>query len=90
MIFGLTQAEARRRLDESGPNELPVSKPRSVLRLLGEVASEQTHRIAGRELVPDDIVLLAEGDRVPADMQLLESSNLAVDESLLTGESPQC
>ncbi len=34
-----------------------------------------------------DIVLLAEGDRVPADMLLVEASNLAVDESLLTGES---
>ena len=39
------------------------------------------------KLVCDDIVLLAEGDRVPGDMHLLESSNLAVDESLLTGES---
>lgn len=44
-------------------------------------------RIASRELVVDDIVLLAEGDRVPADMDLVESSNLAVDESMLTGES---
>ena len=32
-------------------------------------------------------MLLAEGDRVPADMDLVESSNLTVDESMLTGES---
>jgi Ca2+-transporting ATPase len=44
-------------------------------------------RIASRELVCDDIVLLAEGDRIPADMVLVESSNLAVDESMLTGEA---
>jgi Ca2+-transporting ATPase len=44
-------------------------------------------RIAGRELVVGDIVLLAEGDRVPADMQLFESANLTIDESMLTGES---
>jgi Ca2+-transporting ATPase len=43
--------------------------------------------IAARELVLGDLVLLAEGDRVPADMRLVEASNFAVDESLLTGES---
>jgi P-type Ca2+ transporter type 2C len=44
-------------------------------------------RIAGREVVPGDIVLLREGDRVPADARVLEASDLSVDESLLTGES---
>ena len=44
-------------------------------------------RIAGREVVPDDILVIAEGDRVPADSVVLEATNLAVDESLLTGES---
>jgi Ca2+-transporting ATPase len=44
-------------------------------------------RVAGRELVVGDIVLLGEGDRVPADITLLASSNLSVDESMLTGES---
>jgi len=44
-------------------------------------------RIAGREVVRDDIVLVAEGDRVPADAVLLSAINLNVDESLLTGES---
>ncbi len=44
-------------------------------------------RIAGREVVREDIVLLSEGDRVPADAVLLNGSNLLVDESLLTGES---
>jgi len=43
--------------------------------------------VAGREVVPGDIVLLAEGDRVPADAALVESTSLMVDESLLTGES---
>jgi Ca2+-transporting ATPase len=44
-------------------------------------------RIAGREVVRGDIIVLSEGDRVPADARLLESHNLQVDESLLTGES---
>ncbi|HEX8791638.1 MAG TPA: cation-translocating P-type ATPase [Polyangiaceae bacterium] len=44
-------------------------------------------RIAGRDLVLDDVVVLAEGDRVPADVVILSGSHLAADESLLTGES---
>jgi Ca2+-transporting ATPase len=151
MDTGLSEVEARNRLAKDGPNELPASRPRGVLRLLREVALEpmflllvacgaiymalgdrhealmllafvfvvmaitfvqqrrterslealrdlsspralvvrdgQARRVAGRELVCEDIVLLAEGDRVPCDIRLVESSNLAVDESLLTGES---
>lgn len=44
-------------------------------------------RIAGREVVQDDLIVLQEGDRIPADATVLESVNLLVDESLLTGES---
>ena len=44
-------------------------------------------RIAGRDVVRGDIVVLAEGDRVPADAAVLECHDLQADESLLTGES---
>ena len=44
-------------------------------------------RIPGREVVCDDIIVLQEGDRIPADATVLKSVNLLVDESLLTGES---
>jgi len=44
-------------------------------------------RIPGREVVCDDIIVLQEGDRIPADATILKSVNLLVDESLLTGES---
>ena len=44
-------------------------------------------RVAGRDVVRGDAVLLVEGDRVPADAVLVDCVNLAVDESLLTGES---
>ena len=47
----------------------------------------EQQRIAGREVVRDDIVLISEGDRVPADAVLLAGTNMSVDESLLTGES---
>lgn len=147
----LTEAEAARRLAQDGPNELPSSKQRTLLRLLVEVISEpmflllvacgviylllgdrgealmllgfvfvvigitffQQRRaenalaalrdlssptalvvrdgvvrtISASALVCGDIVLISEGNRVPADMRLVESSNLMLDESMLTGES---
>jgi len=148
---GLSEEEAARRLHRDGPNELAVSRPRGVLTLAREVASEPmflllvacgaiymavgdsqealmllafvfvvmgisffqqrrseralnalrdlsspqalvlrdatARRIAARELVVGDVVLLAEGERVPADMEFIEAADLAIDESLLTGES---
>nr|WP_323501460.1 cation-translocating P-type ATPase [Variovorax sp. RTB1] len=148
---GLKEAEAQRRLVRDGANELPVSRPRSMLRLAREVVFEpmflllvacgalylalgdlqealmllgfvfvvmaisfvqqrrsersldalrdlsspqarvvrdgKERTVAARDLVVSDIVMLAEGDRVPADLLLIVCANLAVDESLLTGES---
>ncbi|MEI6900792.1 MAG: cation-transporting P-type ATPase [Bacteroidota bacterium] len=43
-------------------------------------------RIAGVEVVTDDLIILQEGDRIPADAIVLNSVNLLADESLLTGE----
>lgn len=40
-----------------------------------------------RELVPGDVISLQEGDRIPADAQVIESHHLLLDESILTGES---
>lgn len=63
-----------------------LSSPRALV-----IRDGKQQRIAGREVVRDDIVLIAEGDRVPADAVLLSGNNISVDESLLTGESvPVC
>lgn len=44
-------------------------------------------RVAGREVVLGEIVLLNEGDRIPADGEIISAVNFHVDESMLTGES---
>lgn len=43
--------------------------------------------IPARDLVPGDVILLSAGDRVPADVRLVESVNLQAEEAALTGES---
>ncbi len=47
----------------------------------------RVHEISAEELVPGDIVLIGEGDRIPADGRLIQSINLQVEEAALTGES---
>ncbi|MFA6992874.1 MAG: HAD-IC family P-type ATPase, partial [Candidatus Gracilibacteria bacterium] len=44
-------------------------------------------QIPVKELVPNDIVILSEGEKIPADLQIIEAFSLKVDESILTGES---
>lgn len=59
-----------------------LSSPRALV-----IRNGIQQRIAGREVVRNDIVLISEGDRVPADAVLLTGNNVNIDESLLTGES---
>ncbi|MBI5055742.1 MAG: cation-translocating P-type ATPase [Nitrospirae bacterium] len=59
-----------------------LSSPRALV-----IRDRVQKRIPGREVVRGDILVLAEGDRVPADAVLISCTNLSVDESLLTGES---
>ncbi len=148
---GLREVDARTRLEQEGPNELPAQHKRKLLTIVFEVVREPMflmlvaaavvylllgepadalmllgfvfvvmaitivqarrtehalealrdlsspralvirdgvrRRIAGREVVRGDLVVLAEGDRVPADGLLRQALHLATDESLLTGES---
>ena len=59
-----------------------LSSPRAMV-----IRDGRQRRVAGREVARGDIVIVSEGDRIPADGVLLSSVNLSVDESLLTGES---
>ena len=58
-----------------------LASPRALV-----IRDGETIRIAGRDVVTGDIVVLQEGDRVPADAVVLSCINLSADESLLTGE----
>jgi Ca2+-transporting ATPase len=59
-----------------------LTSPRALV-----IRDGERKRIAGREVVRGDFVVLAEGDRVPADAVLVQCHDLQTDESLLTGES---
>lgn len=148
---GLSSAEAQRRLQSDGPNELPSRETRGIFAIVAGVIREPMFlllvgagsiyfvlgdfeegalllsfvlviiaitvyqerkteralealrnlsspralvirdgrlvRIAGRDVVRGDLLFVSEGDRVAADALLLASTNLSIDESLLTGES---
>jgi calcium-translocating P-type ATPase len=64
---------------------------RSLMKLVSPVArvirAGREREIESRRLVPGDVVLLESGARVPADIRLSATTTLAIDESLLTGES---
>lgn len=51
------------------------------------IRAGRTHRIRASEVVPGDIALIAAGERIPADGEILSEQPITVDESLLSGES---
>ena len=59
-----------------------LTSPRALV-----IRGGQQMRIAGPDVVRGDLIVLAEGDRVPADARLLQAADLSADESLLTGEA---
>lgn len=61
---------------------MQMAAPKAKVRRDGTVK-----QIPAKEIVPGDILLLETGDKIPADARLIESSNLKVDEAILTGES---
>jgi len=81
VVMGITIVQERR--TERALDALrDLSSPRALV-----LRDGQQRRIAGREVVRGDLLLLSEGDRVPADAILRQALNLSADESLLTGES---
>lgn len=71
-----------RKADQALKNLKQLSSPRALV-----IRDSKQIRIPGREVVPGDLVILHEGDRVVADGIIIMSQNLTIDESLVTGES---
>ena len=81
VIIGITLYQERR-TERTLEALRDLSSPRAMV-----IRDGITRRIAGREVVRGDIIVLSEGDRVPADSVLLSGNNLTVEESVLTGEA---
>ncbi len=81
VIIGITvyQEQKTERALEALRN---LSSPRALV-----IRDGEQRRIPGRDVIRGDMLILAEGDRVPADGVLIAATNVSVDESLLTGES---
>lgn len=81
VIIGITLYQERK--TENALQALKnLSSPRARV-----IRDGEARFIPGREVVRGDLVLVAEGDRIPADGAIRVATNLSVDESLLTGES---
>ena len=80
VIICITFVRTQDRATLAALRDLP--SPRALVFRDGE-----QRRIPGREVAQGDLLVLFEGDRVAADGVLLSGTNLATDESLLTGES---
>lgn len=73
---------------QEGQAERALDGIRTMLSLDAQARRDGEWRVVDTEtLVPGDIVRVRSGDRVPADLRLIESTNLQVEEAALTGES---
>ncbi len=88
ILFGFVLVTLGLTLYQEGKTERAIAALRDLTSPRALVIRDgRPQRIAGREVVRGDLVMLAEGDRVPADGVLVATGNLQVDESLLTGEA---
>jgi Ca2+-transporting ATPase len=80
-VMGISFLQSRR-TERSLEKLRDLSSPRARV-----IRDSEQKRIAGREVVRGDLLIVSEGDRVAADGEIRWLSNLSIDESLLTGES---
>lgn len=81
VVMGITFVQERKTERALGALR-DLSSPRALV-----IRGGRQKRIPGRDVVRGDIVVLVEGDRVPADAILLECTSMTVDEAVLTSES---
>ena len=88
VLFGFVLVSLGLTLFQEGKTERAIEALRDLTSPRALVIRDgERQRIAGRDVVCGDLVVLSEGDRVPADGTVGGGSGLAVDESLLTGEA---
>ena len=80
VVIGITLIQAHK-TERALESLRDLSSPRALV-----IRDGKKIRIAGQDVVPGDLLILHEGDRIPADATLI-NGQLSVDESLLTGES---
>ena len=88
VIIAVAVGNAVIRFVQEGQAERALAGIRTMLSVQASVRRDgEWQRVAGEDLVPGDVVRLSPGDKVPADVRLLDCNGLAIDESALTGES---
>ena len=88
VILGVVLINALIGFIQEGKAESALEAIRDLLSPQATVLRDGRRRVlAAEELVPGDVVLLQPGDKVPADLRLLDAKSLQIDEAALTGES---
>jgi magnesium-transporting ATPase (P-type) len=88
VILGVVVINALLGFLQEGKAEKALDSIRNMLSAEARtVRSGETRVIPAEELVPGDVVLLESGDRIPADLRLVDVKNLRTEEAALTGES---
>jgi magnesium-transporting ATPase (P-type) len=88
IIFGVVVLNALLGFIQEGKAEKALDSIRNMLSAEARTArGGETRLIPAEELVPGDVVLLESGDKIPADLRLLDAKNLRTEEAALTGES---
>ncbi|MBX3419710.1 MAG: cation-transporting P-type ATPase [Pirellulaceae bacterium] len=88
VIFGVVLVNALIGFVQEGRAERALDAIRGMMSLKATVRRGGKRQVVNSsELVPGDIVLLQSGDKVPADLRLLDARELNIDEAMLTGES---
>ncbi|MFH0296022.1 HAD-IC family P-type ATPase [Bradyrhizobium sp. 31Argb] len=88
IIFGVVVLNALLGFIQEGRAEKALDSIRNMLSAEARtVRGGETRMIAAEQLVPGDVVLLESGDKIPADLRLIEAKNLRTEEAALTGES---
>jgi magnesium-transporting ATPase (P-type) len=88
IIFGVVVLNALLGFIQEGKAEKALDSIRNMLSAEARtVRGGETRMIAAEQLVPGDVILLESGDKIPADLRLVDTKNLRTEEAALTGES---